>query len=53
MQGTASVPGFDATGDGRRLLWAIVEDLTPPAPTVINIVANWFDELRAKVPVGR
>jgi hypothetical protein len=47
------VSGFDVTPDGRRLLWATLEDSTPPAPTVINVVVNWFDELRAKLPAGR
>ena len=49
----SSVSGFDVTPDGRRLLWATLEDPTPPAPTIINVVINWFDELRARVPVGR
>ena len=50
---SASVSGFDATPDGRRLIWATLEDSTPPAPTTINVVVNWFDELRAKLAAGR
>jgi len=23
---------------------------TPPPPTTLNVIVNWFDELRAKVP---
>ena len=35
--------------DGRRLL---VQLLDPRAiPTQINVVQNWFEELKAKVPV--
>jgi serine/threonine-protein kinase len=47
------VAGFDLTRDGRRLLGYSGENATPPAPTVINVVVNWFDELRTKMNAGR
>ena len=47
------VPGFEVTPDGRRLLGVELEDPTPPAPTLINLVQDWFEELRAKVRPGR
>jgi Tol biopolymer transport system component len=40
--------GYDVAPDGRRFL---VQLLDPRAiPTQINVVLNWFEELKAKVP---
>jgi hypothetical protein len=41
-------PGYSLSPDGRRVL---VHLLDPRAiPTQLNVVLDWFDELRAKVP---
>jgi len=43
---------FEVTADGQRLL-ALYQhgNPTPAPPTHINIVLNWFEELREKAPV--
>ena len=45
------LPGFDVAPGGRRFLF-VQSPETPalPAPSVIHLVENWFDELKAKVP---
>jgi eukaryotic-like serine/threonine-protein kinase len=40
---------FDASPDGRRLLMVRRENASAPA-THINVVLNWLDELRQKLP---
>jgi hypothetical protein len=48
--GTGSpLPAYDVASDG-RLLTTTRENRTPPPPAVFNVIVNWFDELRAKVP---
>ncbi len=42
---------YDVTGDGKRFL--MVADGTTPAAARINIVLNWFEELKARLPVPR
>jgi serine/threonine-protein kinase len=41
--------GYDVSPDGRRFLVLLLDRRA--IPTQINVVLNWFDELRAKVPV--
>ncbi len=49
---------FDVTQDGQRFLvttfglGADVDDATPATPR-INVVLNWFEELKERVPTGR
>ncbi len=49
---------FDVTEDGQRFLvttfalGADVDDATPATPR-INVVLNWFEELKRMVPTGR
>jgi len=44
--------GYDVTSDGQRLLGVTVIDRpTPPAPPYIHVTENWFEELKARVPV--
>jgi eukaryotic-like serine/threonine-protein kinase len=46
------VPGYDVSLDGRRFLFVRWADTPlPPPPSKINVVLNWFEELKAKVPV--
>jgi serine/threonine-protein kinase len=40
---------YDVTDDGKRFL--MVTDGTTPAAPRINIVLNWFEELKARLPV--
>jgi serine/threonine-protein kinase len=42
-------PDFDASPDGQRLLMVRREAQTPPA-THINVVLNWLDDLKQKLP---
>jgi hypothetical protein len=41
-------PNYDVTPDGQRFL--MVSDGSQEAPTRINIVLNWFEELKRLVP---
>ena len=41
-------PDFDVTADGRRLL--MVKGIAPEASTRINVVLNWFEELKRLAP---
>jgi Tol biopolymer transport system component len=49
---------FAVTADGQKFLVTIpagsndTEDAAPPAPR-INVILNWFDELKQRVPTGR
>ncbi len=49
---TAVWSNYDVTSDGQRFLMVkSVEEFT--SPTQINVVLNWFEELKAKVPAGK
>jgi Tol biopolymer transport system component len=43
--------GYDVSGDGQRFLVVRVSD-EERAPRRFHLVQNWFEELKAKVPVG-
>ncbi len=45
---------IDVAPDGQRF-YAVERVKPPPAPPVthINLIQNWFEELKAKVPTGR
>jgi Tol biopolymer transport system component len=50
LPGTA-LPGFDVHPDGRRFVFVQSPEIIPsPAPTVIHLVENWFEELKRLVP---
>ncbi len=54
MASSAQMRHFDLTPDGQHLLVILAErdsDSTRPTTTQISVVLNWFDELKAKVPV--
>ena len=42
-------PNYDVTPDGQRLL--MIKGVAQEAPRHINVVLNWFEELKGKVPV--
>jgi hypothetical protein len=50
----APVRCYDVAADGQRFY--AVQNVTPtplPPVTHINLIQNWFEELKAKVPTGR
>jgi hypothetical protein len=48
----ASTRCYDVTPDGQRFVVTKVLARDPPAPvTHVNVVLNWVEELKAKVPV--
>jgi Tol biopolymer transport system component len=49
-EGTFS--NYDVSPDGQRFLMVKPIEQAKAAPTQINVVLNWFEELRRKVPVG-
>jgi eukaryotic-like serine/threonine-protein kinase len=53
--GSAPVPDFDVSPDGKRLAIVLNSDGTadPKPITHLTFLVNFFDELRRKVPVGK
>ena len=47
----ASFPFFDVSPDGEHFLMLKPVESPASAPTQINIVLNWFEELKQKAPV--
>ena len=43
--------GYDVTADGQRFLMLKAATEQEAAATQINVVLNWFEELRRRVPV--
>ena len=50
----ASVPvnNYDVSSDGQRFLMVKSSESAGTAPTQINVVLNWFEELKRRVPAG-
>ena len=48
---SATLPSYDVSPDGQRFLMLKANDQTQ-ATTQINIVQNWFEELKRRVPAG-
>ena len=48
---SASFPYYDVSPDGQRFLMLKPVEAQTSAPTQINVVLNWFEELKKKVPV--
>jgi Tol biopolymer transport system component/predicted Ser/Thr protein kinase len=44
---------YDVSPDGQRFLMLKPAEQTQAAPTQINVVLNWFEELKQKVPTGK
>jgi hypothetical protein len=40
---------YDVTADGRRFV--MIDTSNNPRPTQIDVIVNWFEELKRKVPV--
>ena len=47
------VHNFDVSPDGQRFLMLKPVEQEQAAPTKINVVLNWFEELKQKVPTGK
>ena len=45
-------PNYDVSPDGQRFLMVKPSEQEQAAPTQINVVLNWFEELKRRVPVG-
>jgi hypothetical protein len=49
----ATFPNYDVSPDGQRFLMLKPTEQAQAAQTQINVVLNWFEELKQKVPVGK
>jgi Tol biopolymer transport system component len=49
----ATFPNYDVSADGQRFLMLKLVEQAEEAPTQINVVLNWFEELKQKVPPGK
>jgi hypothetical protein len=49
---TISTPNYDVSPDGQRFLMLKPTEQVQSAPTQINVVLNWFEELKRRVPAG-
>jgi Tol biopolymer transport system component len=49
---TISTPNYDVSPDGQRFLMLKPVEQAQAAPTQINVVLNWFEELKRRVPTG-
>ncbi len=46
-------PNYDVSPDGQRFLMLKPSEPEAAAPTQINVVLNWFEELKRRVPSGK
>jgi eukaryotic-like serine/threonine-protein kinase len=49
----ATIAGYDVSPDGQRFLMVKQDVPATSAATQINVVLNWFEELKQKVPTGK
>jgi Tol biopolymer transport system component len=49
----ATFPNYDVSPDGQRFLMLKPSEQAAAAPTQINVVLNWFEELKRRVPPGK
>jgi eukaryotic-like serine/threonine-protein kinase len=47
-----TAPYYDVSSDGQRFLMLKPVEQAQSAPTQINVVLNWFEELKRRVPAG-
>jgi Tol biopolymer transport system component len=52
-QAPVPVTNYDVSPDGQRFLMLKPAEQAQAAPTQINVVLNWFEELKQKVPTGK
>jgi serine/threonine-protein kinase len=48
-----TAPNYDVSPDGQRFLMLKPSETQEAAPTQINVVLNWFEELKRKVPTSK
>jgi hypothetical protein len=48
----AMLPNYDVSPDGQRFLMLKPAESAQGVPTQINVVLNWTEELKQKVPAG-
>jgi Tol biopolymer transport system component/predicted Ser/Thr protein kinase len=48
-----TTPNYDVSADGQRFLMLKPVEESQAAPTQINVVLNWTEELKQKVPTGK
>jgi eukaryotic-like serine/threonine-protein kinase len=48
----APIVNYDVSPDGQRFLMVKPGEQAQAAPTQINVVLNWFEELKRRVPTG-
>lgn len=48
----ATLTNYDVSPDGQRFLMLKPSEQTQVAPTQINVVLNWYEELKRRVPTG-
>jgi Tol biopolymer transport system component/predicted Ser/Thr protein kinase len=46
------IPNYDVSADGQHFLMLKPAEQAQAAPMQINVVLNWFEELKQKVPAG-
>ena len=46
----ATAPNYDVSSDGQRFLMVKAGEAREAAPTQIEVVFNWFEELKRLVP---
>jgi serine/threonine protein kinase len=51
-QQAVTLPNYDVSPDGQHFLMLKSTEQAQAVPTQINVVLNWFEELKQKVPVG-
>jgi Tol biopolymer transport system component len=49
----ATSPNYDVSPDGQRFLMLKPSEQEAAAPTQINVVLNWFEELKRRVPAEK
>ncbi len=49
----STFPNYDVSPDGQRFLMFKPSEQAQAAPTQINVVLNWFEELKQKAPTGK
>ncbi|MFY9530722.1 MAG: protein kinase [Candidatus Acidiferrales bacterium] len=49
----APIANYDVSPDGQRFLMLKRSESAGEAPTQINVVLNWFEELKRRVPTGK
>jgi dipeptidyl aminopeptidase/acylaminoacyl peptidase len=49
----ATIQNYDVSPDGQRFLMLKPSESAESSPKQINVVLNWFEELKQKVPTGK